>query len=121
MRDGPSNAAPWGVPFRFAFPEAFDLSKLPALLAQAVIIPYGDTQEGTLIEAVAVPWFEIIDLMTREPSIVHQIGARKWEEIIAGAYRKAGFDEVTLTPRSRDFGRDVIAVKYGLGTIRVIE
>jgi len=28
---------------------------------------------------------------------------------------------VTLTPRSGDFGRDVIAVKRGLGTIRIID
>src|SRR5262249_33532665 len=50
-----------------------------------------------------------------------QIAAHKWEEIIAGAYHKAGFDEVTLTPRSGDHGRDVIAVKRGLGSIRVID
>lgn len=28
---------------------------------------------------------------------------------------------MTLTPRSGDFGRDVIAVKRGLGTIRIID
>jgi restriction system protein len=39
----------------------------------------------------------------------------------AGAYWKAGFDEVTLTPPSGDHGRDVIAVKRGLGTIRIID
>ena len=44
-----------------------------------------------------------------------------WEEIIAGAYSKAGFDEVTLTPRSGDLGRDVIAVKKGIGSVRVID
>jgi len=44
-----------------------------------------------------------------------------WEEIIAGAYKKAGFDEVTLTPRSGDLGRDVIAIKKGLGSVRVID
>jgi restriction system protein len=30
-------------------------------------------------------------------------------------------DEVTLTPRSGDHGRDVIAVKKGLGSVRVID
>src|SRR5262245_2470381 len=38
------------------------------------------------------------------------------EQIIAGAYKSAGFDKVTLTPRSSDFGRDGIAVKHGIGT-----
>jgi len=35
--------------------------------------------------------------------------------------RQSGFDEVTLTPRSGDYGRDVIAIKKGIGTIRVID
>lgn len=43
------------------------------------------------------------------------------EEIIAGAYKTAGFDEVILTPRSGDLGRDVIAVKRGIGTVRIID
>ena len=45
----------------------------------------------------------------------------EWEEIIAGAYKKAGFEEVTLTPRSGDLGRDVIATKRGIGSVRVID
>lgn len=36
-------------------------------------------------------------------------------------YHQAGFEEVTLTPRSGDYGRDVIAVKKGLGTVRIID
>jgi restriction system protein len=88
---------------------------------QTVIDPGADTSEGQLVEAVALPWFDIIELLSRDPAIAFQIDARKWEEIVAGAYRKARFDEVTLTPRSGDFGRDVIAVKRGLGTVRVID
>lgn len=90
-------------------------------LLQTVIVPGGTTVEGQLIEAVALPWFEIIEFIKRDPSNAYQIPARKWEEIIAGAYKKAGFDEVTLTPRSGDYGRDVIAVKRGLGFVRVID
>ena len=91
------------------------------LLLQTVVIPGLKTDEGRLIEAVAEPWFEIIALINRDPSIAYQIKPRKWEEIIAGGYERAGFDEVTLTPSSGDFGRDIIAVKYGIGTIRVID
>jgi restriction system protein len=43
------------------------------------------------------------------------------KEIIAGAYHRSGFDEVILTPRSGDHGRDVIAIKKGIGSIRVID
>ena len=67
-----------------------------------------------MIEAVTIPWFEIIALLRKDPSIAYQLSWQKWEEIIAGAYKKAGFDEVTLTRRSGDYGRDVIAIKKGL-------
>jgi len=91
------------------------------LLLQAVIVPGNRTFEGRLVEAVALPWFEIIQLLGNDPALAFQIEPRKWEEIIAGAYKAAGFDEVTLTSRSGDFGRDVIAVKRGIGTIRIID
>jgi len=91
------------------------------LLLQTVIVPGAKTHEGQLIVAVTLPWFEIIAWLSRDPSLAYQITARKWEEIIAGAYQRAGFDEVTLTPRSGDLGRDVIAVKRGLGTVRIID
>ncbi len=97
------------------------LTSSPAVLLQAVVVPGDKTTEGQLIEAVAWPWFDIIELMQTNPAIIYQLDGRQWEEIIAGAYKKAGFDEVTLTPRSGDYGRDVIAVKRGLGSVRVID
>lgn len=93
----------------------------PNLLLQTVIVAGARTAEGKLIEAVAVPWFDIVALLQRDPSIAYQISPEKWEEIVAGAYKNAGFDEVTLTPRSGDYGRDVIAVKKALGVVRVID
>src|SRR5262249_38627128 len=75
---------------------------MPALLLQTVILPGARTNEGTLIQAVALPWFDIIALLKTDPRIAFQIDPLKWEEIIAGAYKKAGFEEVTLTPRSGD-------------------
>jgi restriction system protein len=91
------------------------------LLLQTVIVPGARTDEGKLIEAVTIPWFDIIDLLKKDPNVAFQISPEKWEEIIAGAYCRAGFDEVTLTPRSGDYGRDVIAIKKALGTVRVID
>ena len=69
------------------------------LLLQAVVVAGDRTTEGKLIEAVAVPWFSIVDHLVKDPSLAFQIDPRKWEEIVAGAYSKAGFEEVTLTPR----------------------
>ena len=91
------------------------------LLLQTIIISGEKTHEGRLVEAVSIPWFDIVDLLRNDPNIAFQIPPDKWEEIVAGAYHKAGFDEVTLTPRSGDYGRDVIAIKRGIGSIRVID
>ncbi len=102
-------------------PDLRAVTATSSLVIQAVIVPGDRTNEGQLIEAVTVPWFEIIRLLQADPNAAFQIPPRKWEEIIAGAYKKAGFEEVTLTPRSGDHGRDVIAVKRGLGSIRIID
>lgn len=98
--------------------EVFDNT---SLLIKSVIIPSNKTSEGLLIKAVAIPWFEIIANMKNDPAVAFQLSPEKWEEIIAGAYHLAGFDEVVLTPRSGDFGRDVIAIKKGLGQVRIID
>jgi restriction system protein len=91
------------------------------LLMKTVIIPGASASEGRLIEAVAIPWFDIIALIRKDSSIAYQISPDKWEEIVAGAYKRSGFDEVVLTPRSGDYGRDVIAVKKGIGHVRIID
>lgn len=92
----------------------------PEVLLQAVIEVGEPTKEGQLVEAVAIPWFEIIDLILKAPDTIHQIDWRRWEEIIAGAYQQQGF-KVTLTPRSNDGGRDVIAELAGAGSIRFFD
>lgn len=90
-------------------------------LVLKTLLEFGETtDEGQIIQAVTEPWFEILELLAKDPAAAFQISDRKWEEI-AGAYHRAGFEEVTLTPDSGDYGRDVIAVKNGLGRIRVID
>jgi restriction system protein len=91
------------------------------LLVQTAIVPDREADTGRLIVAVAIPWFDIIDELSRDPNAAYQISPERWEEIVAGSYKNAGFDEVILTPRSSDFGRDVIAIKKGIGHIRVID
>jgi restriction system protein len=51
------------------------------------------------------------DLEVRQAS---QLTPEAWEELIAGAFKKDGYDEAILTPRSGDHGRDVIAIRRGL-------
>jgi restriction system protein len=95
-----------------AFPEV----TLKALLSLA-----DATKEGALVMAVALPWYGILEHIRKDPQAVLEIDPRKWEEIIAGAYSKAGFEEVILTPRSGDKGRDVVATKKGVGSIRIFD
>jgi len=94
----------------------------PEVLLQAAVVVFGDrTNEGQLIREVAIPWFEIIRQLERDLEFMFKIPPRKLEEIIAGAYERAGFPEVILTPRSGDRGRDVIATKPGIGSIRIVD
>lgn len=86
------------------------------------LLEYGDkTAEGILVRAAAIPWFEILAIVAKDPSAAYRIDPRRWEEIIAGAYERAGFNQVVLTPRSGDLGRDVIATKNGVGSIRIFD
>ena len=92
-----------------------------ALLLQTVVERGEKTSEGELIIAVTLPWFEIIAAISKDPNFLYQLSDRQMEEMIAGSYHRAKFDEVILTPRSGDAGRDVIATKRGVGTIRVVD
>jgi restriction system protein len=94
------------------------------LLLQAQIVIFGDkTNEGHLIQAVAIPWIEIIREWEREPDFIFRLSSRQLEELVAGAYEQAGCREVILTPQSADKGRDVIvtATYPGIGTVRFVD
>jgi len=94
----------------------------PVLVSQAVIIPYEKTFEGELIRAITIPLLDIIQKIMQDPSRMYLIDPRKLEEIIAATYEQSGlFDEVTLTPRSGDRGKDLIVVKRGFGSVRFVE
>ena len=92
----------------------------PHILLQGIVEPYEKTDDGVLVRAMSVPWRWIIDALSKDWSAAFEISFEQWEQLIAAAFDKAGYDEVTLTPRSGDFGRDVIAVKKGVGSVRII-
>jgi len=96
----------------------------PEVLLQTELLVLGDrTQEGVLVASVASAWFEIYRAIEKDPDfLIHfSRNPRKFEEFIAGIYEQAGWDNVTLTPRSGDGGRDVIAEKRGFGSVRFLE
>ena len=99
-------------------------SEAPEILLQAeLIIPGDSVPDGVIISAAAIPWLAIYEEMKRDPGFMFFFAKhpRKFEEFIAAAYEQDGWDEVVLTPRSNDGGRDVIATKKGFGSIRFLE
>jgi len=96
----------------------------PELLIPAAIIAVGDkVPEGHLVEAVMLPFFDIVKALERDPNFVHQL-VKNWrvmEELVAGAYHREGWSEVILTPRSGDLGRDIIVSRPDWGTIRIYD
>src|ERR1700730_2470660 len=85
------------------------------LSGSSVIIPERSTAEGILIKSTSWVWGEIVQALGDDWTLAYQLTPEKWDEIVAGAFKKAQYDEVTLTPRSGDRGRDVIAIKRGIG------
>lgn len=108
----------------FSFDELFG-KLLPAAAPHfsllAIVRPEGRVKDGQLISFVKPAYERLLLELGRNPNSMYEIDPRKWEEIIAAAYDKAGFDEVILTPRSGDLGRDVIAIKKGFGSVKIIE
>jgi restriction system protein len=96
------------------------LPESPEILIQGIIQPYGEDKEGKLIRAMAFPWQLVVEKLVRDWDLAYQIPYEKWEEMVAAAFDRAGYDKVILTPRSGDHGRDVIAIKEGVGSIRII-
>jgi restriction system protein len=93
---------------------------MESLSVSGIIIPEQKVYAGVLIGSTSVIWAEIVNRLKDDWSLAQSIPPHAWEEIVAGAFKEYGYDEVTLTPRSGDHGRDVIAIKHGIGCIKII-
>jgi len=74
---------------------------------------------GRLIAAISPLWDTLVPMLRKDWPSIHRITPETFEELVATAYDKEGY-EVTLTPRSGDHGRDLIAVRRGLHSIKII-
>jgi hypothetical protein len=60
---------------------------------------------------------ELIRHLTKHPELMHKLGSRKFEELVAQLLKDKGY-EVELTPRTRDGGLDIRAFRRSdIGTI----
>lgn len=92
----------------------------PEAVVGAIVERLENSADGVSIIALQPAWDLIGKIIRRNPNELLDLSPQQWEELIAASYDKAGFD-VVLTPRSGDFGRDVIAVKHGWGSVRIID
>lgn len=93
---------------------------LPSLSLRSIIIPQAKVTEGILVRSTSQVWLSIVQALQDDWSRAYTLSWREWEELVAGAYKRIGYDEVILTPRSGDHGRDIIATRKGVGSVRIL-
>ena len=65
----------------------------PTLLLGTTLLDIGpETDQGVIVKAAALPWFEILREIEKNPEFLSEFvtSPRKFEEFIAGAYEQAG-------------------------------
>ena len=97
-------------------------------LIRSTILQFGKQihegkDKGRIVELVLRPWLELTEAILKDPKAAYEVPPEMWEEIVAGRYKAEGWDEVKLTPRSGDYGRDVIATSKTklVGVVRIID
>ena len=94
----------------------------PEILVGAVLVEKGhQSPDGDIIVAVTPLFRRFLRELDRDANALYRLDPRQFEELIAGAYEEAGCEEVILTPRSGDKGRDVIATSRLFGTVRILD
>jgi restriction system protein len=85
----------------------------------ALLVGGSKTEDGQLILAVTPAWRRILNEAANDPKALYQLNDRQFEEFNAGAYEQEGWT-VTLTRRSGDRGRDIIAHRPEFGGLRLL-
>jgi restriction system protein len=114
-----------GIPLTLRTSEASDEASfagivLPSITITSIIVPERKTKSGVLVASTSVLWNSIVKALSNDWSLAYKLLPTQWEEIVAGAFKQDGYDDVILTPRSGDHGRDLIAVKHGVGSVKIL-
>lgn len=70
----------------------------------------GGAADPRLVHAIATVNDELIRHVAKHPELLYELHPRRFEELVAELLRAQGF-EPTLTPRTRDGGRDILAAR----------
>jgi uncharacterized Zn finger protein (UPF0148 family) len=87
---------------------------------QGLVVTERKVAEGRLVSSTTVIWTEVAKRLASDWSVAYQLTPEQWEEIVGGAFKNYGFDEVIITPRSGDYGKDIIATKRGIGSVKCL-
>ena len=72
-------------------------------------------------QSIVVDFYEsipkLITALKSSPELVRKITPREFEEVVAEIFRSKGF-EVELTKRTRDGGKDIVAISKGAISIK---
>jgi restriction system protein len=84
-----------------------------------MLLPSRDVSEGQLVKAITPAFKKMIELLQFDYQVLHTLSPRQFEQLLAAAYDRLGFDSVVLTPGSGDHGRDIIVEKRDWGSMRL--
>jgi restriction system protein len=87
---------------------------------QGLVVTERKVAEGRLISATTMIWTEVAKRLASDWSVARQLTPDQWEEIVGGAFKNYGYDDVIITPHSGDHGRDIIATKRGIGSVKIL-
>jgi restriction system protein len=74
-------------------------------------IRQGAPEEKPLISSLVVVTDDLLDRVRRSPEGIYSLTPRQFEELVAELFQRQGYD-VTLTPRSKDGGKDLFVAKH---------
>jgi restriction system protein len=97
------------------------LPPLPPLLISAIVEMVAPHEQGEIIRTIRPAWTAVLAELVKDPDALLRLSPRQLEELVAASYEAEGYDQVVLTPRSGDFGIDVIAIKNGHHRVRVFD
>jgi restriction system protein len=71
----------------------------------------GSPEERQLVSGVVIVTDDLLDRIKAKPAEMYSLTPRQFEELVAELFRRQGY-EVTLTPASKDGGKDIYVAKH---------
>jgi len=104
-------------------PDSESEDEAPTRNAEAQLIEIVPAEALENLKRVEFAPLRLLDRALRDPEILRCLDAREFEGFVAALVERLGFEDVVLTPRSGDDGRDVIATKrvHGLAILCAFE